>query len=189
MEQQPADALALVVETALHRGIDPGAPGERYQVVVHIDASVLADADAPGQSVLEGATRVPAGTSQRLACDASCVVTWLPRLRVAVRGRAITSGIGHSCCLTSRRRRQYRPRRAKHYALDTRRSALTRARRCPAGRENVSTFHMRSTSCIRWPAQSFAVRADLMYKEIGCVLRRPRLRAALTSKRNARTTR
>jgi hypothetical protein len=27
MEQQPADALALVVETALHRGIDPGAPG------------------------------------------------------------------------------------------------------------------------------------------------------------------
>ena len=27
MEQQQADALALVVEAALHRGIDPGAPG------------------------------------------------------------------------------------------------------------------------------------------------------------------
>src|SRR5262249_45833381 len=56
MEQQQADALALVAETALHRGMDPGAPGERYQVVVHVGA------------------RVPAGTSQRLACDASRVV-------------------------------------------------------------------------------------------------------------------
>src|SRR6266576_2979372 len=50
MPQQQADALALVAETALHHGIDPGAPGERYQVVVHVDAPVLADADAPGQS-------------------------------------------------------------------------------------------------------------------------------------------
>jgi hypothetical protein len=74
MEQQQADALALVAETALHRGMDPGAPGERYQVVLHVDAQVLADADAPGQSVLEGGARVPAGTSQRLACDASRVV-------------------------------------------------------------------------------------------------------------------
>jgi len=74
MEQQQADALALVAETALHSGMDPGAPGERYQVVVHVDAQVLADADAPGQSVLEGGARVAAGTSQRLACDASRVV-------------------------------------------------------------------------------------------------------------------
>ena len=74
MEQQQADALALVAETALHRGMEPGAPGEHYQVVVHVDAAVLVDADAPGQSVLEGGARVPAGTSQRLACDASRVV-------------------------------------------------------------------------------------------------------------------
>src|SRR3989440_5108827 len=74
MEQQQADALALVAETTLHHGIDPGAPGERYQVVVHVDADVLADADVPGQSVLDGGARVPAGTSQRLACDASRVV-------------------------------------------------------------------------------------------------------------------
>jgi Domain of unknown function (DUF222)/HNH endonuclease len=74
MEQQQADALALVAETALHGGMDPGAPGERYQVVVHVDAQLLADADAPGQSVLDGGARVPAGTSQRLACDASRVV-------------------------------------------------------------------------------------------------------------------
>src|SRR5436190_9976135 len=30
VEQQQADALALLAETALHHGIDPGAPGERY---------------------------------------------------------------------------------------------------------------------------------------------------------------
>ena len=74
MVQQQADALALLAETALHHGIDPGAPGERYQVVVHVDAEVLADPDQPGQSVLEDGARVPAGTSQRLACDASRVV-------------------------------------------------------------------------------------------------------------------
>jgi hypothetical protein len=74
MEQQQADALALLAETALHHGIEPGAPGERYQVVVHVDAPVLADADHPGHSVLEDGVRVSAETSQRLACDASRVV-------------------------------------------------------------------------------------------------------------------
>src|SRR5438477_7778397 len=74
MPQQQADALALLAETALHQEIDPGAPGERYQVVVHVDAPVLADPDQPGQSVLEGGTRVSAETSRRLACDASRVV-------------------------------------------------------------------------------------------------------------------
>ena len=74
MAQQQADALALLAETALHHGIDPGAPGERYQVVVHVDASVLAESDAPGQSGLEGGVNVSAETSRRLACDASRVV-------------------------------------------------------------------------------------------------------------------
>jgi 5-methylcytosine-specific restriction endonuclease McrA len=74
MPQLQADALALLAETALHHEIDPGAPGERYQVVVHVDADVLADADHPGQSVLEDGMRVSAETSQRLACDASRVV-------------------------------------------------------------------------------------------------------------------
>jgi 5-methylcytosine-specific restriction endonuclease McrA len=74
MEQLQADALGLLAETALHHGLDPGAPGERYQVVVHVDAEVLADPEQPGQSVLEDGLRVPAGTSQRLACDASRVI-------------------------------------------------------------------------------------------------------------------
>ena len=74
MGQQQADALALLAETALRHELDPGAPGERYQVVVHVDAPVLADPDQPGQSVLEDGVRVSAETSQRLACDASRVV-------------------------------------------------------------------------------------------------------------------
>jgi hypothetical protein len=74
MAQQQADALALLAETALHHGLDPGSPGERYQVVVHVDAPVLADPEQPGQSVLEDGVSVPAGTSRRLACDAGRVV-------------------------------------------------------------------------------------------------------------------
>src|SRR3970282_1742214 len=74
LAQQQADALALLAETALHHSLDPGAPGERYQVVVHVDASALADPDQPGQSVLEDGAHVPAETSRRLACDASRVV-------------------------------------------------------------------------------------------------------------------
>ena len=74
MEQQSADALTLIAETALHHELDPGGPGERYQVVVHVDAPVLKDADQPGQSVLEDGVNVPAGTSERLACDARLVV-------------------------------------------------------------------------------------------------------------------
>jgi hypothetical protein len=72
--QQQADALALLAESALHHGLDPGAPGERYQVVVHIDEPVLADGNSSGQSVLEDGARLSAETSQRLACDASRVV-------------------------------------------------------------------------------------------------------------------
>jgi hypothetical protein len=56
--QQRADALALIAETALHHGIDPGAPGERYQVVVHVDAPVLADPAQPGQSMLDDGVHV-----------------------------------------------------------------------------------------------------------------------------------
>jgi hypothetical protein len=74
MAQQQADALALLAETALHHGVDPGAPGERYQVVVHVDAPALADPEQPGQSVLEDGVHVSAETSRRLACDASRVV-------------------------------------------------------------------------------------------------------------------
>src|SRR5881296_3574508 len=97
MAQQQADALALLAETALHSGIDPGAPGERYQVVVHVDAPALADPDQPGQSILEDGAHVPAETSQRLACDASRVVMQHSRdgrvVEVGARTRTIPPAI------------------------------------------------------------------------------------------------
>jgi len=87
LAQQQADTLGLLAETALHHGIDPGAPGERYQVVVHVDAPVLADPEAPGQSVLEDGTHVSSETCQRLACDASRVV-----MRHTADGRVVEVG-------------------------------------------------------------------------------------------------
>ena len=87
LAQQQADALALLAESALHHELDPGAAGERYQVVVHVDAAVLEDADAPGQSVLDGGARVSAETSRRLACDASRVV-----MRHDAEGRTVEVG-------------------------------------------------------------------------------------------------
>jgi len=74
MSQQQADALVLIAETALHQELDPGPTGQRYQVVVHVDAAALADPDQPGQSVLDDGARVSAETSRRLACDATRVV-------------------------------------------------------------------------------------------------------------------
>jgi hypothetical protein len=74
LAQRQADALALLAETALHHGVDPGAPAGRYQVVVHVDAPALADPDQPGHSVLEDGTGASAETSRRLACEASRVV-------------------------------------------------------------------------------------------------------------------
>jgi uncharacterized protein DUF222/HNH endonuclease len=85
--QQQADALGLLAESALHHELDPGAPGERYQVVVHVDAAVLADPEAPGQSELEEVGHVPAGTLRRLACDASRVV-----MRHDEHGRPVETG-------------------------------------------------------------------------------------------------
>ncbi len=97
MAQQQADALALLAETALHHGLDPGAPGVRYQVVVHVDAPVLADPEQPGQSLLEDGAHVSAETSRRLACDASRVVMQHGRdgrvVEVAARSRTIPPAI------------------------------------------------------------------------------------------------
>src|SRR5690349_8517627 len=87
--QQQADALSLLAETALHHELDPGAPGERYQVVVHVDAPVLADSSQPGQSVLEEVGHVSADTLQRLACDPRRVVVRYGRHR-----RLVAAGAG-----------------------------------------------------------------------------------------------
>src|SRR5262245_58721663 len=104
--QQQADALALLAETALQHGLDPGAPGDRYQVVVHVDAAVLADPAHDGQSLLEDGVHVSAETSQRLACDASRVV-----MRHDAEGRVLEVGT-RTCTISPALRRalQHRDR-------------------------------------------------------------------------------
>ena len=74
MGQQQADALGMIAEAALHHDLDPGGPGERYQVVVHVEGPVLADPEQPGQSVLADGDHLSAESSRRLGCDASRVV-------------------------------------------------------------------------------------------------------------------
>jgi Domain of unknown function (DUF222)/HNH endonuclease len=109
MAQRQADALGLLAETALHQGLDPGAPGDRYQVVVHVDAAVLADPEQPSQSVLEEGSHVSAETSRRLACDAGRVVMRHDEagrvLEVGARTRTIPPALrralhhrDHGCC-------------------------------------------------------------------------------------------
>jgi Domain of unknown function (DUF222)/HNH endonuclease len=73
-EQRRADALGLVAESALASGLDPGTRGDRYQVVVHVDAGVLAPGGEGGSSWLADGTHVSAETSRRLACDSARVV-------------------------------------------------------------------------------------------------------------------
>lgn len=73
-EQRRADALGLVAESALAGGLDPGTRGDRYQVVVHVDAEALANDGGSGATLLDDGSRVSAATSRRLACDAAVVV-------------------------------------------------------------------------------------------------------------------
>ena len=42
LAQRRADALGLVAESALAGGLDPGNPGDRFQVTVHVPADTLA---------------------------------------------------------------------------------------------------------------------------------------------------
>ncbi len=81
--QRRADALGLLAEAALTADLDRGSSGDRYQVILHVDADEPRAADPattaetnPFDGVLEsdsGATYVSAETSRRLACDASVI--------------------------------------------------------------------------------------------------------------------
>ena len=73
--QRRADALVLLAEAALTADLDRGTAGDRYQVVVHVDASVEAPIDCT-TAVIEldhDAQHVSAETSRRLSCDAAVV--------------------------------------------------------------------------------------------------------------------
>ena len=80
-KQRWADAAGLVAERALAAGFggdsgegrdESGTRAERYQVVIHTEATTLADEGEPGRSDLDG-VRVSAETSRRMACDAATV--------------------------------------------------------------------------------------------------------------------
>ena len=72
--QRRADALGLLAESALVADLDRGSSGDRYQVVLHVEADTLRQGSESGQSALDDGARVSAGTSRRLACDAATVV-------------------------------------------------------------------------------------------------------------------
>jgi Domain of unknown function (DUF222)/HNH endonuclease len=97
MEQRRADALGLVAESALASGLDAGTRGDRYQVVVHVDAEVLAHGSEVGSSWLADGSHVSAETSRRLACDSARVVMLHAAdgrvLDVGRRTRAISPGL------------------------------------------------------------------------------------------------
>lgn len=59
-EQRRADALGLVAESALAGGLDPGTRGDRYQLVVHVDAEALPAGSERGGSALEDGQHISA---------------------------------------------------------------------------------------------------------------------------------
>ena len=67
-----AEALVAMADLALANPEREQAGGERYQVVVHVDAQTLAE-DADGRCELGDGHRLAAETARRLSCDASIV--------------------------------------------------------------------------------------------------------------------
>jgi Domain of unknown function (DUF222)/HNH endonuclease len=68
-----ADALAYIAEAALASGDAARSGGERYELVVHADASALAGDDAEGHCEIEHGPAMSPETARRIACDAALV--------------------------------------------------------------------------------------------------------------------
>ena len=77
--QRRADALGMVAECALAGGLDKGTAGDRYQVVVHVDADTLAGdgeqrenhaaAARPGNSAVDDGAAVDSAVVNRAAVE------------------------------------------------------------------------------------------------------------------------
>lgn len=67
-----ADAFARITESYLKHGDEELSPGERQQIVVHVDVQTLKKSSA-GRCELEDGPSLSAETVRRLACDASLV--------------------------------------------------------------------------------------------------------------------
>ena len=79
--QRRADALGLVAESALAGGLDPGNPGDRFQVTVHVPADTLA-------------SREPASTTPRVSAEprAASAAASQPVAAAAHAGRETAAG-------------------------------------------------------------------------------------------------
>ncbi len=82
--QRRADALGRVAEAALAGGLDKGTRGDRYQVVVHVDAPVLAEPEIGD---------VPAGTPPGPSSQVLDVPAGPPRRRSGPPGRSDAEAI------------------------------------------------------------------------------------------------
>lgn len=67
-----ADALELLAESFLANGPATKSSGDKYQIVVHVDAETL-QIGCAGRCEIEHGTHIAADTARRLACDASVV--------------------------------------------------------------------------------------------------------------------
>ena len=70
LAQRRVDALGLLAEAALGKGLAGMERGEPFQVMIHVDADVLAGRSDDGRCELEGGEGISAETCRRLACDA-----------------------------------------------------------------------------------------------------------------------
>lgn len=71
--QRRADALVRLADGALAAGLPGRRAADTRQVVVHVDAEVLADPARDGQCELADGQHVSAETARRFACDAQVV--------------------------------------------------------------------------------------------------------------------
>jgi hypothetical protein len=71
--QRQADALVRLADGALAAGLPGRRAADTRQVVVHVEAAVLADLSEDGQCELESGVHVSAETARRFACDCSVV--------------------------------------------------------------------------------------------------------------------
>ena len=94
-----ADALAWMAERMFESGDTPALAPDRHEIVVHVEAEVLAD-DRAGRCEIEHRTAIAAETARRLCCDAGIVpVVDGPNgepLSVGRRTRSIPPAIGAS---------------------------------------------------------------------------------------------
>jgi Domain of unknown function (DUF222)/HNH endonuclease len=67
-----ADALGRIAESFLKHGLEVLSPGDRQQIIVHVDAHTLREGGA-GRCEFEDGPAMAAETARRMACDASTV--------------------------------------------------------------------------------------------------------------------